>query len=475
MKTYQDFELIQDEASKMQFVLDAIREHKASRLYLRARDTQKYYEGENVTISRYEKIIYDAMGIAKIDRTAPNHKLKTAFFQFVVDQLVSYLLGNGVQFDDRPKKITEEFDLDLVDLATAACIGGVAFGYPELQPAALGEQEQYKLRVFSVTEFVPLYDENTGELRAGIRFWQVDYDKPLRATLYEQDGYTEYLKPDDGNIRILKPFQTYKQIIKTSVMDGTVIAPGEPFPGFPIIPLKYNEKMFSAMHGNRATIDAYDLLTSGLVNDVDEGTLLYWAVKGYGGMDEENDANWLDVLRRTKIAHVDMEGDAEPHTVEAPVQSTQTAIDMLNKKLYTDFQAFDASAVSAGNQTATAIKASYVPLDLKTDKFEKQVTKFILGILRIIGESAKPSYTRNKIINATEEIQSVLMTAEYLDDEYITKKVLSILGDSDQFEEIQKRKEESEMERFNQPEQQPEQQPEETTNPVDDQTEIVVE
>lgn len=451
MKTYQDFEILQDENSKMQFVLDAIAEHKGSKLYLRACDAQKYYDGENPTISKYEKIIFDALGRAKIDKTAPNHKLKTSFFQFVVDQLVSYLLGNGIQFDDRPKKIMEEFDLDVVDLATASCIGGVAFGYPELQPAALGDPEKYKLRVFDVMEFAPLYDENTGELRAGIRFWQVDSDKPLRATLYEQEGYTEYIKPEKGNIQILKPFQTYKQIIKTSVMDGTEIAPGEPFPGFPIIPLKYNEKMFSAIHGNRATIDAYDLLTSGLVNDVDEGTLLYWAIKGYGGMSEEDDAKWLDVLRRTKVAHVDMEGDATPHTVEAPVQSTQTAIDMLNRKLYTDFQSFDASIVSAGSQTATAIRACYVPLDLKTDKFEKQVTKFILGILRIIGESARPSYTRNKIINVTEEIQSVLMGAEYLDDEYITKKILSVMGDADQFEEIQKRKEENEMNRFNEP------------------------
>ena len=99
-----------------------------------------------------------------------------------------------------------------------------------------------------------------------------------------------------------------------------------------------------------------------------------------------------------------------------------------------------ASAVSAGNQTATAIKASYVPLDLKADRFERQVTDFIHGILEIAGISDNPSYTRNQIINKSEETQTVLLGAPYYDDEYITKKLMTILGDIDQYDEMMKRK-----------------------------------
>ena len=38
-----------------------------------------------------------------------------------------------------------------------------------------------------------------------------------------------------------------------------------------------------------------------------------------------------------------------------------------------------------GKATATAIKASYVPLDLKTGKFESCVTRCIKGILAVAG------------------------------------------------------------------------------------------
>lgn len=120
---------------------------------------------------------------------------------------------------------------------------------------------------------------------------------------------------------------------------------------------------------------------------------------------------------------------------------------MLKRKLYEDFQAFDSSAVSAGNQTATAIAASYTPLDLKVDDFEASVTEFILGILELAGIDDEPSYTRSKIINRSEETQTILMGADYYDDEYITKKLLTILGDADQYDELMKRKQAEEMER----------------------------
>lgn len=161
------------------------------------------------------------------------------------------------------------------------------------------------------------------------------------------------------------------------------------------------------------------------------------------------------------FAHADG-GDgakATPQSIEAPYQGTQQTIDMLTKKLYQDFQAFDASAVTAGNQTATAIRASYVPLDLKCDKFENNVTRFIKGVLAVAGLSGEPTYTRNQIVNKQEEMQTVLLAANYFDDEYITKKALNILGDGDQYEDLANRKAAEELERFNMP---PETEPQES-------------
>src|SRR5699024_3599921 len=97
-------------------------------------------------------------------------------------------------------------------------------------------------------------------------------------------------------------------------------------------------------------------------------------------------------------------------------------------------------AVSAGNQTATAIKASYAPLDLKTDRFERCVTGFILELLKLAGIKDRPSYTRNRLVNTKEETVTILKAEHYYDDEYITKKLRTLNTDADQFDKLQRRK-----------------------------------
>ena len=299
------------------------------------------------------------------------------------------------------------------------------------------------MRVFSLLEFVPLYDEEDGAMKAGIRFWQVAQDKPLRATLYEIDGFTEYFQPKNKDMRVLQEKRSYKLVIRKAEVGETEIYDGGNYPSFPIVPLKNNKRCLSEIVGKRNTIDALDLASSNMVNNVDEGNLIYWVLSNCNGMDDLDDAKFVERLKTTHVAHANGDDGAkvESKTIEAPYEGTSSTIDMLKKKLYEDFLAFDSSAISTtSNQSATAIKASYIPLDLKTDKFEAEVTRFIVEILRIAGIDDKPSYTRSQIINKLEEIQALLMGAAYYDDEYITKKLLTINGDIDQYEDMMKRK-----------------------------------
>lgn len=443
MKTFNDLLAVgENEKERIDFIRQAINEHCNSERYKTAVDAELYYDGLNPTINRYEKIIYDMQGRAHTDMWTANHKLASRFFGMAVDQEVSYLLGNGITFaeESTKKKLCPDFDQEVMDAARNAKIAGVSFGFWDVE----------HLRVFSLQEFVPLYDEENGTLKAGIRFWQVAPDKPLRATLYEMDGFTEYFQPKNKDMEIMQAKRRYKRIVRTAEVGATEIYDGENYEGFPIVPLKNNRHSLSEICGKRNTIDALDLASSNMVNNVDEGNLIYWVLSNCNGMDDLDDAKFIERLKTTHVAHADGDDGAKvtPQTIEAPYDGTNATIDMLKRKLYEDFQCFDAAAVSAGNQTATAIKASYVPLDLKTDKFESEVTRFIVEILRLAGIDDTPSYTRNQIINKTEETQSLLMGAQYYDDEYITKKLLTINGDIDQYEDMMKRKAAEDVDRF---------------------------
>jgi SPP1 family phage portal protein len=453
MKYFQDLEKAgQDEAARMSFIQSAITEHKASREYTTALTARMYYDGENPTINRYEKLVYDSLGKAHRDIWTANHKIASRFFGFAVDQLTSYLLGNGVTFDDEATKgkLGADFDKQVMDAAREAQIGGQAFGFFNVD----------HVEVFGEDEFAPLYDERTSALRAGIRFWQLASDKPECATLYEQDGYTEYIKPTNEGWQVEQEKQAYKLTVISSPADGREIVDGRNYDGFPIVPLYNNDKHKSEIVGRQNTIDALDLITSNMVNNVDEGNLIYWVLQNCDGMDELDDAEFIRQLKQTHVAHAGNSGGAgsvQAQTVEAPFTGSETTAQRIKKQLYEDFQALDIEALTASNQTATAIKLAYARLDLKADKFEAQVTDWILGLLKLAGVDDKPTYTRNRVINTQDEIQTLLQAAQYLTDDYITRKVLTILGDADKADDMLEEKSAEDLERFSaQPVEEPE-------------------
>ena len=80
--------------------------------------------------------------------------------------------------------------------------------------------------------------------------------------------------------------------------------------------------------------------------------------------------------------------------------------------------------------------------------FEAQVTRFIVGILSLLGIDDKPTYTRSQIINKQEETQSLILAAQYYDEEYIIKKLLTINGDADQFDDLMQRRDNAAVDRL---------------------------
>ena len=442
MKSYQDLiAASENEAAKMAFVFSAITEHKGTKPYIIALDAEQYYRGLNPRITKYEKIIYDMRGDAHVDKWTPNHKIASNFFNFAITQENQYLLGNGATFtkDDTKAKLGDDFDTRLQDLGKKALVGGVAFGFFNLD----------HIDTFSLLEFVPLYDEENGALRAGIRFWQVSPDKPMRATLYEEDGYTDYLRANDKSA-MLHEKRPYKLKVRTSEADGEEIYDGENYPTFPIVPLWGNDKKQSELVGRQGTLDAFDLLNSNLINNLDEANYIYWVLTNCGGMDDIDDAKFIEQLKTTHVAHADGDSGAtaEAHTIEAPYQASESAIQTIQRRLYEDFMCLDVNSLSAANKTATEIKAEYQPLDSKCDMYEYCVIEFVQKILELAGIDDKVTFTRSKVVNKSDEINTLLAAQAYLDDETLVEQVCQILGIADKTDEIIRKRRTEEQSRF---------------------------
>lgn len=425
----------------MEFTRSVIRDHKHSELYENAVLAKEYDRRRNRTIVNYQKLLYTMSGRTVPDNISANYKMCSNFFDFFVTQETQYLLGNGVtwQEESTSEKLGDEFDTDLQQLGKKALVEGEAFGFWNLD----------HMDVFGVSEFCPLYDEENGALMAGVRFWQIDKTKPLRATLYELDGYTEYIWDDKGG-RVLNPKRTYIVHTVNSEHDGTEILDGENYPSFPIVPLWGSQKRQSELVGLQENIDGYDLIKSGFANDLDDASQIYWILKNAGGMDEQDIVQFINRMKRVHAANLDDGVEAQPNTINVPYEAREALLTRLRDDLFEHAMAFDPRKIASGGSVVTAaIRAAYVPLDTKTDEFEFCVREFLKNLLAVAGiEGENPTFTRSMLINEQEQIQTILTAAQFLPQEYVTRKILTILGDGDQADDIQAQIDEMNLERM---------------------------
>ena len=444
MLTYQDLQQLPDtDAARMDFARRVINEHKTSPIYQTAIVAEKYDKHQNVTIMEFQKVLFDFSGRKVPDMWSANYKMASRFFNRFITQENQYRLGNGVTWQQESTKarLGKDFDEKLQKLGRYALVGAVSFGFFNYD----------HLECFPVTEFAPIYDEENGALMAGVRFWQVDPTKPLRATLYEIDGYTDYIwnrKKTEPRDAVLHDKRPYILKTRTSEADGMEIYDGENYPTFPIVPLWGNPNKQSEIVGLREQIDCYDLIKSGYANNVDEGNIIYWTLQNAGGMDDVDLAQFVQKLRMVHAATTDDNATVESHTVDTPYQSREALLERLRSDLYEDAMALDTKNIASGATTATQIKAAYEPLNSKADQYEYCVREFLADILTLAGVEDEPTFTRSVIVNNQEELQLVVQSAQYLDEEYITRKVLNLLGDGDQAEEVIKRVQANEMARY---------------------------
>ena len=449
MYTFQDLQAAgTDDTSRMQFVLTVIEDHKSSDLYKMAELADEYDRRMNRTIRNYQKLLYTVSGQAVPDNFSANYKVASNFFNRFIVQENQTLLANGVDFKSEAtkKKLGADFDNKISQIGKYALSAGVCYGFFNMD-----HLEIFPVYAKDLPAFAPLPDEETGAIKAGVRFWRLAANKPLRATLYEMDGYTEFIWRTMTKGEVLTPKRTYIIRTRGDAVDealGNMEYIGENYPTFPIVPLYGNFHRQSELIGLQEGIDCYDLIKSGFANTVDEASLIYWTISNAGGMDDVDLVQFVEHMKTVKAAVVSEQGaSAESHTIEAPYQSREALLQRLEKDLYRDAMAVNTDDISAGNVTATQIRAAYDAHNSKVDQYETCVIDFIQGILTVAGLQDDPSFTRSQVANESEMITNVIAAAQYLSEEYITSKLLNLLGDGDLVDDVIAQKDAEELER----------------------------
>jgi hypothetical protein len=316
--------------------------------------------------------------------------------------------------------------------------------------------------------FAPLYDEETGELKAGIQFWQITSDKPTYYRLFELDGITKYIKEQGEAIKVAEddngaPIPKRAYVVNKRV-DGTgeKVTGGKNYGRLPIIPLYANRKRRSELTANIKTkIDLYDRIQSDFGDNLDRTNDVYWVLNNFGG-NRDDVIHMLAEIQHLKATYTTApvmggtsNATAEPHTIEVPYEARRIAMDLLKAAMYQDYMALDMDELTGGSLTNVAIQAAMKNLNLKCDRYEWQVRKFCQSILALADiKTDQITFLRDTLENQLETVQALYLAGSDLTlkerlklnpmvpdediDEILTDKEAEDASGLDSMDELQK-------------------------------------
>ena len=431
-KTYQDWLEAKARGETLDFIKAAIEEHRSSNEFKTAIDADEYEAERNVTIMKFVKMMFTSTGEQVEDFTSANSKMASNFFHKLTTQRCAYSLGNGISFPTAKKSVVdgktvtvdtvkeelgETFDTVLYLAAKYALIHGCSYIMWNFDHADY----------FKLTEFVPLYDEEDGRLKAGFRFWSLDWEnKPVTVVVYEPEGYTKYVTKrwSKGLDLVMRDdIRGYVANYEHTEADGDILTGYSNYSDIPIVPLWGNSHHQSDLVGMRGKIDVYDLVNSGFADTVQDCAEIYWIISNAMGMNDADIAKFRDRLKLQHIAVADMDNSpVTPHTQDIPVTANETLLNRTRAQIYEDYGAIDVHTIAAG-ATNDHIDCAYQSMDDEADDFEYQIIQAVQGILALLGVKDTPIFHRNKVSNMKEQTETVMLAADKLDEETLLKKL----------------------------------------------------
>lgn len=441
-------------------ILKFIQDDRISKRKKLASVGSRYYEGEH-DIKDYRMFYFNSDGELVEDTTRSNIRISHPFFTELVDQAVQYMLSNKdgvfVRSDDPALQskldeyCDEEFTAELAELLTNTFVCGFAYMY-----AYMGEDERLHFISADTMGVVEVRGKDADDGLPHVIYWYTERvpksDKTImRVEVWDTKNVWFYVKEDDKELTL---DLTEKQNPRPHVIyhkDGDPSTYYDEFGFIPFFRLDYNRKQISAVKPIKDLIDDYDLMSCGLSNNIQDFDFPLYVVKGFQG---DNLDELQQNLKTKKLIGTDGSGGVESHTIDIPYQARQMKMEEDEKNIYRFGMGFNSSQIGDGNITNIVIKSRYALLDLKCNKLEIQLKRFLKQIIKVIlqeinkkdGTDYKESdiwfdFTREIMTNASDnaqiektdaekqqvQINTLLSLMQYIGDENVIKMICDVL------------------------------------------------
>lgn len=459
---------------KIEEIKTLIQNDKTSERKRLARIGDNYYNGIH-DIRNYRIFYYDGDGNLQEDKNRSNIKIAHPFFTELVDQCIQYMFSkdNFVKSDipelqeELDKYFDAEFINELVDTGTDAKSKG--FGYMYAYKSANGRTKFLSADSMNVIE---VRETETDDNCKYVIYWYVErvgknHDPITRIQVWDKDYVYYYVQDGEGTVVIDNSVERNPRPHIIYEKKGAEY--GASLGYIPFFKLKNNRYEKSDVFTVKELIDDYDLMACGLSNNIQDFDFPIYAVSGFQG---DNLDELIQNFKTKKMIGLGEGGNVDVKTVDIPYQARLSKLQLDETNIYRFGMGFNSAQLGDGNITNVVIKSRYALLDLKCNKFEKQLRAFMNQLVQVAldeinsrGEETAYSlkdvyyeFDREVITNASDnaqikkieadtravEINTLLNIAQNFDKETILQMICEQL-DID-YNEIKDKLPKSEME-----------------------------
>lgn len=355
-----------------------------------------------------------------------NNRVSSNFYQILLDQEAGYLATVEPQIDvgddDINTKIKEvlgdSFALTIQNLIIDVSNAGVGWLHYWID-----SNGNFQYAIINPDQIFPVYSDTIKDDVIGvIRAYSTTDDKGNSQTVVEYWNdieCTSFIK-HDGN------FEEYRNITLTDIATDTVSDVTNTFEHHlgrvPFIKFKKNLYEKPELDKVKGSIDVYDKVYNGFINDLEDIQQTVIVLKDFGGTNLDEFRNQL---KRYKAINVDSDGDVNQLKIDIPVEARHTMLELTKQKIFDEGQGIDPEKfMDNGALSGKAVKGLYANLDLKATTTEKHFRKGIGELVRAIMQwlnvgkyetiNINQTWTRNAIQDEAEKADSLAKLAPFM-------------------------------------------------------------
>lgn len=353
-----------------------------------ARVGERYYDGEH-DILNYQIYYYDADGELKLDKFKSNIRISHPFFTELVDQQVQYMLsgdGNIIRSDipELQTELNDYFDDDFYSEIYDLLTGTISKGF-EYMYAVTDDEGKTRFECADSMGVIEVRAKDTDDGCEYVIYWYIDriekgQKKIKRIQVWDTQNVYFYVQPGEGKI-VIDESEKLNPRPHTLFTDSKGKKYSKGFGFIPFWCLGNGKKQVSGLKPIKDLIDDYDLMACSLSNNLQDFTDALYVVAGFkgGNLDE-----MIQNIKAKKHIGVSNEGGVDIKTVDIPYQARQAKLELDEKSIYRFGMGFNSAQSGDGNITNIVIKSRYALLDLKCNKLEIRLKKFLRNLLKVV-------------------------------------------------------------------------------------------